>query len=194
MRKSFLKKMITFVLGIILITSIPVSAAPEGFYNNYHKLKPGVLNKKFFVVSSTSSYWKTLFNDSFYLWYTTNTPINFTKTTDYNQSIIDCETRWLSSEPNLYGQADFWILRSGPDTWESGYNSSWDYATVTINNSQLQYTTYEFDTKVIMHELGHAFGLDHVSNAYDLMYGSAAGHKTNRPSANDVSRINTLHR
>lgn len=57
----------------------------------------------------------------------------------------------------------------------------------------MQNTTYEFDTRVAMYEIGHVFGLAHVYNPYDLMYRSSEGYLTNRPSQNDVNRINTLH-
>lgn len=191
--KNLFKKTFTITLLLSLLISIPASAAPEGFFNNYNKLKPGVRNKYFYINSGTSSYWQTIFNDSFYLWYLTNTPINFDRTTNYNQSIIDCGTEWNSSQYSPWGYATFWVIKDGPDNNVSGNVSSWDYGTVTLNNALMQNTTYEFDTRVAMHEIGHVFGLAHVSNAYDLMYGSSEGHLTNRPSQNDVNRINTLH-
>lgn len=194
MKFKFFIKPLTITLLLSLFISIPASAAPEGFFNNYNKLKPGVRNKFFSINSGTSTYWQNILNDSFYLWYLTNTPINFDKTTIYSQSIIDCGTEWNSDPYSPWGYATFWLIKDGPDTPISGDLASWDYGTVTLNNALMQNTTYDFDTRVTMHETGHVFGLAHVSNAYDLMYGSSQGHLTNRPSQNDVNKINTLHK
>lgn len=194
MKIRFFTKLLTLTLLISLSISIPASAAPEGFFDNYNKLKPGVRNKYFYINSGTSTHWQTIFNDSFYLWYTTSTPINFNRSTDYSQSIIDCGTEWNSDPNSPWGYAMFWLIKDGPDTAISGNLASWDYGTVTLNNALMQETTYEFDTRVTMHEIGHVFGLAHVSNPYDLMYGSSQGHLTNRPSQNDVNKINTLHK
>lgn len=163
----------------------------RGFYNNYNKLKPGVSNKKYYINPETSSsYWDMIFNDSFYLWYLTDTPINFNRTYSYSESTIDCYTTYNTNEWNVQGWADFYLF---PSQYENGYFNSWDYGKVTLNRPFLQDTTYEDDTKVTMHELGHVFGLYHVKNVYDLMYESAIGHKTSRPSSNDINRINILY-
>lgn len=156
-------------------------------------MRPGVRNKKFYISSDVSAYWQTLFNDSFYLWYLTDTPINFDRTYNFYESTIDCYTRAFV-DTNTYGEASFWTIQPGDDYRHNGYNDSWDYGEVLINNVVLQNTTYETDSKIIMHEIGHVFGLYHVKNPYDLMYEKEEGHMTYRPSANDISRVNKLHK
>ncbi|MGL5122801.1 MAG: matrixin family metalloprotease, partial [Fusobacteriaceae bacterium] len=194
-KSKFLKRFMVSALAVgMLLGMAPTKVhAAEGFYGNYNKLNPGVSNKNFYIKDGTSSYWQTLVNDSFYLWYVTPTKINFNRTYDYNSSIIDCGTEGDTSNDAPWGYALMWVIQSGPDKPANTSIQSWDYGTVTINNAIMQNTTYEFDSRVIMHEVGHVFGLDHVSNPYDLMYGSSQGHMTDRPSANDINKVNTLY-
>lgn len=174
-----------------LSPSTPYS--PAGFYLNYNKLKPGVRNKYYTIENGTSDYWIRLVNDSFNYWYQTNTPIAFYNTTNFSQSIIDTKTKWVPTD-SAWGWTSMWVIANGPDLNPNPHASSWDYANVTINNSKLQNTTYTFDRTVILHELGHAFGLDHINEPYDLMYPSSEGHLTSVPSSNDINKINVLHK
>ncbi|MER7671792.1 matrixin family metalloprotease [Kitasatospora sp. NPDC096128] len=46
---------------------------------------------------------------------------------------------------------------------------------------------------IAVHELGHAMGIDHVSDHNAVMHPDAPGRNVNTPSADDTNGINALY-
>jgi hypothetical protein len=189
--------------GIVLLALFSILTGKEAFaYDTYndHVLTGGVGNygytkRQFFVTTSGSAY-ATQISSAMNDWiYTTSrvgitTPISFVKTTTQSASEIDFYTSY-SPYIGANGWTEFWKYSSTVDKEQE----NWGWNKIVINNYSISYfglTTLQAKG-VIAHEIGHAFGLDHVLNPYQIMCTYGNGRAVTESQTDDLNGINHLY-
>lgn len=177
MKNTKLKLKLTFlvILGTILFMySTPVSAATYPTYKydwewNYN-------GAAYYYVVSISSTYATAAKEAAANWYKTGYHTNplypMTKTSVQKNSPMDLYNQNLGD--NVNGQTTFFI-QGGTEVSvnQDGPARNWLYCKILINESffNKKYSTNATKKKVlILHEMGHVFGLAHTSSTATVMY------------------------
>lgn len=67
------------------------------------------------------------------------------------------------------------------------------FTRIYINDSAVHNISATKIRRMIIHEMGHAFGLAHNSNPYSIMYPYDEGHMVNTVQQVDVNDLNALY-
>lgn len=139
--------------------------------------------------SSVTSAWITAFNQGQYAWDTKSVPGSFGETTSSTSMNLLVRDYSMSS--------DAWGLASSPCTGGTYSNN----LTVDFNSSASLAAASK--KLVVIHELGHAYGLGHVSNSCSDQHVGPAIMKSDAtvlnqcggspPYADDVNGVNALY-
>ena len=94
----------------------------------------------------------------------------------------------IGIDSNDYGNTT-WV---GKCIWPNFLVSDWAY--IKINDYHLTRGSYPVGDSInaTLHEMGHAFGVDHSSNSSNLMYGSVNGTIV-YPQQDDKNGVNAVY-
>lgn len=123
-------------------------------------------------------------HDAIDAWDATSTPLSFTESdgTQKTQIFVSGDdygnTGWNAQCTNFL-EFIFW-----GDYVDSSIQANYTYM-VTMSNALKQ--------GVFAHEIGHALGLGHVTDPYQVMCTSADGRAVNVPGSDDIAGVNYLY-
>jgi hypothetical protein len=157
------------------------ASAYDTFYS--HRLTHGVSQQKYWV-DSTASGQATDISWAVGKWNSTITPVYWIKTSTKSLSRMD------------------WYRVSSINTWWAATTFYINTSTVDPEVTDWVWTKVRFDGDwadcpnqrgVTAHEIGHAFGLDHVFTGTTLMRDNIANQTTTTPGTDEVNGINYLY-
>ena len=199
------------LISILTIITITISTyTPAIAYNTFSGSKmingvgsSGNYTRYYWVdTSSLNSTWRTRIDTGMYNWCHTGsqgcgvyTSIWFNKTTTKSSSVIDFYYALLPG--GLLGYTQFYTGSGINSTEIFPYNNpqNWVWSKITIS-SLADSGIYNNTKKLIIveHELGHAFGLAHVSTSYySLMHPTIGTVSADKPTADDCYGVNSLY-
>jgi hypothetical protein len=198
-----LKKKTLVMLFFLVLVSVVSMSNTAGAYTTFngHKMSSGIgnygKNTKFYWVDSSVSTYSTKIANAFDRWiYSTKyagitTPTSYRDTTVKSASTIDFYGVSNLSElgTDVIGVTNFFVNQTKviPST------QNWYWAKIRLaKNLMSSYPQYQQTT--ISHEIGHAFGLDHVNNQLmDSSVTDAYNLGIQYPRKDEYSGINYLY-
>lgn len=188
--KKLLIKLLAAIIAAVS-TNVPAYAVTRSpVYGYNYKFSRGVGNTCYYISSSASAYTSWI-NNAASLWEYNgySNPIYMQAVSSDYATHMDFYAKTISEDSNLNSNINAYTTVYDANGNQISFTSSaWFYANIVINKnaSPTQAT--------IVHEMGHAFGLDHYpSNAYSIMYNYSSGRQVTSPQECDVAAINYLY-
>ena len=200
-----MKKICYFVVTFAIITVSVVFCSPTVYaYNTYGGSKmiggvgsSGNYTRYYWCDATTlSTTWQNRVVSAMTAWCNTGsqgcgvyTSVWFNRTYVKSGSVIDIYSANLSS--GYYGYTEFY-KGSGPSSiriYPSSSNpQNWVWAKIKIDTTDADYDMSNTTRKktLIEHEIGHAFGLDHILNTARLMYPDPFSWTATQPTADEL--------
>lgn len=188
-RKMFILSSLIFLFCFLLSTNA-FAYNPIG-----GKFSRGVSNTCYYVDSTASAYTSRI-NAAANNWVDTGfgwNPIYMTPVSSSYLTHMDFYGKTTSfwGDSNIRGETRM-FTNSGQDITSQATNTNWMYAEIYINTSVVETNTIR-GQGTIAHEMGHAFGLDHVTDKNALMYGYSNDRLTHVVSLDEHNGINYLY-
>lgn len=189
-----IKKML--ILTILLCALLCLLSTNVFAYNPIGgKFSRGVSNTCYYVSPSVSAYTSRI-NAAANNWVNTGhgwNPIYMTAVSSSYLTHMDFygEVTSYWGDSNVRGETRM-FTNSGQDITNVAKTTNWMYAEIRINTSVVATNTIQTQG-TFGHEMGHAFGLNHVSDRNCLMYGVSNERLTHVVSADDHNGINALY-
>lgn len=180
-------------------------------YKDYadHKLKYGVgaygSNNQHYYVTSSAMPYESSIDSAICDWIYTTSRIGVTTPISYTQTSVQANSRmdiyagayWPSSS-GIKGAA-YWMSGSSPVPGGDGVTSTtgpltdWVWGKIKLNNPNFS-NLGTWDRKgVVAHEMGHVFGLAHVTATNVIMWNYSASRSVNTARKDDLNGINHLY-
>lgn len=189
------KYLFSLFIGVIFLLGMDGVSAMTPTWPNNAKFSRGVGNTCYWISGSASGYTSSI-NVAADIWEYNGwaNPIYLTVVSSNYATHIDFYSSTPSSDSvlnsNVLGYTTFW---SSVGTLVSpkgiGPSVNYFYTEIIMNNT----LSGSYDSKIIMHEMGHAFGLAHTGNQYSIMYPYANGMLVSTVQKVDVDTINYLY-
>ena len=187
-----MKKMwiLSILLCCLLLSTSVFAYNPIG-----GKFSRGVSNTCYYVDSTASAY-TTRINAAANNWVNTGhgwNPIYMTPVSSNYLTHMDFYGKTTSfwGDSNIRGETRM-FTNSGQDITSKAHNTNWMYAEIYVNTSVVSTNTIQTQG-TFAHEMGHAFGLDHVSNVNALMHRYSNERLTHVVSLDEHNGINALY-
>lgn len=175
------------VLAGMFFGTIKVDAMTPTFLYGI-KFSRGVNNTCYYVSSSASGY-TSLINTAASQWANmSNNIVNNPVSSNYGTH-IDFYSSNPSNNTNLTSNTNAYTTIWDANGVQLSFNgtSNYFYTEIVINNANY------IDSSTIAHEMGHAYGLDHTSNTYSIMYTPKSNRLVSTPQSVDNDTINYLY-
>ncbi|CAH8717644.1 matrixin family metalloprotease [Paenibacillus thiaminolyticus] len=174
-----MKKKIIFLL-LLLTPLLATSVSAYTFLGGKHSKT----NLRVVVKSGTKSKYEDFIYDAARDW--SNTP------TKINMSVYLGGGGDIYFGGDNYGNTD-WNARCTnfrEYIWYGDYTTS----SIEMNYDLMDSRSNLYNTATINHELGHALGLDHVDDSYQIMYHTGnPARKVYTPQSDDIDGVNALY-
>lgn len=169
-------------LALLTFFAYPASAAVDASRTyNLHRLKNGVgdsgKNTRYYWVDSSASSELTFIQNAMYNWNNTQvsgvqTPIWFNRSTNQSSSVMDIHLAY-DSDKTIIAETLFYRT-SGTLQPINPKNENWLWGKIQLYMGSSAATTYRnmnnfYRQSTIAHEMGHVFGLEHVTNESSIM-------------------------
>jgi hypothetical protein len=144
-------------------------------------------------LSVVDSSYSTLLMQAFNEWsQASNGALTFNFVTREPDADIYCS--WTASQKDLDGSHDTAIGVTHYESRATTRGSGLDVKLLVVDLPTGNPISKELFYQVCLHELGHAFGLEHSPYEWDIMFASTAGHPRSCLSPTDCARIVNLYR
>lgn len=193
---------------LFVLLQIPTTAYAYKDYSDYN-LKYGVgaygaSDQHYYVTSSATPYESSI-DSAVHDWIYTTSRIGVTTPISYTQTSVQANSRmdlyagayWPSSS-GIKG-ATYWMSGSSPVSGGDGVTSTtgplsdWVWGKIKLNTPNFS-DLGAWDRKgVVAHEIGHVFGLAHVTAANAIMWNYTATRTVNTAQKDDLNGINHLY-
>lgn len=211
MKKKLFYKLFVILLSIILLSNLPLSESLACTqYDDWDcmHLLGGVGNwgntPRYYYIDQTASYYTSKIQAAVTSWNNTNSPIYLIQTTVQDYSTFDVYYKPVASK---YGEVlgatfTFYYQEAAYDTEAVTFNPfrNWTWVQIWLDRTNfynISNSTIDQQQGTIAHEFGHAFGLSHTRDYYNIkakiMVPLANGRTVNTPQVLDVEIVNHLY-
>lgn len=192
-----MKKIIIALMIFILIISTNNIFAIVPTYTNDAKFNRGVGNCCYYIDNTASAYTSTI-DSAMYNWEVTGygwNPIYVTGVSSNYATHIDFYAYYSIYhnvlDMGVYAYTSFWDINGNVICNDPDITPTYDYfyTEITLNED----FSYSHSQRVITHEIGHAFGLNHTNQIYSIMYVPINYGIVDTVQQNDHDTINYLY-
>ena len=178
------------VLAVFMILPFIADAAVFG-----GKYTRGISRVSYYIdYDSGTGYYEYLIIDAEHNWESPGftSPVGMVAASSNAGTMLDIYTEdsnFWGGDTSVWGETRFY------DQFANQQSPSVDYifTRIYINDSAVHNISATKIRRMIIHEMGHAFGLAHNSNPYSIMYPYDEGHMVNTVQQVDVNDLNALY-
>lgn len=183
-----MKKFYLFVIiMVIFLLDVTMVSAATPTFPNKAKFTRGVKNTCYYVDSTARTYLKYI-KPAAISWASLKNNIKNTAVSSKAGTHID----FYQNTSTIEGLLGVTLFYDSKGNMVTGYGSepsvNYNFTRIYLNKNNASY----IDTKTIIHEMGHAYGLAHSLSRYSIMYPDKTSY-VSTPSSDDNATINILY-
>ncbi len=158
---------------------------------NRHVLIGGLKDRLYWADSSANNYIAEL-KAGFDRWKQPDLKTPFSWSNTSQKSVSDVEL-WAAqddgSQDYIAGAETSFFVDGRKNTFRS---ENWAWCKITAYKNEMDQLDYDFQVRIMSHELGHVFGLDH-NELYTNSVMRKSGYNITNPTYNDMNTIDGLY-
>lgn len=181
------------IISLFMILPSTVNAKVYG-----GKFTRGISRVSYYIdYKSGTGYYERLIIDAEHNWENPGWPssVNMVAASSNKGTMLDIyttdKTFWGGST-NILGETFFYDSK-GKDMGVP-YSQNYIFTRIYLNDTAMHNYSATKDRHVIIHEMGHAFGLDHNINANSIMYPEVQGCNVDYVQQMDINDVNNLYK
>lgn len=186
------------MVGSLVLVLVPAAVANAATPIYGHKYNSGVGNVTVWLnyasgVGNWESYITNAVNNWMYPGWDNPIYINYVSSNVGSRMDFHLNSSSYFSSSSVIAQTEFYL--DGPYA-ANPWAQNWDFTEIHINNDQYSSPsiTNEMALGTTIHEMGHAFGLDHYNtNPYSIMCQTYAGRISQRVQQVDNDAVNIIY-
>lgn len=183
---------VKFLVVLTAIMFSPFNANAAVFGGKYTR---GISRVSYYIdYTSGTGYYEYLIIGAEHNWENPGfySPVNMVAASSNAGTMLDIYTRdstFWGGDTNVWGKTRFYNQSEN----EQNPTSDYIFTRIFINDTAVHNMDASKIRKMIIHEMGHAFGLAHNNNPYSIMYPYDYGHMVSTVQQVDVNDLSALY-